>query len=63
MESLFHIKCQTILDFQKQKKPVVTVLCIQIEEVFVGYTEHKESKILSLVISGEKGISKDNAIL
>ena len=63
MESLFHIKCQTILDFQKQKKPVVTALCIQTEEVFVEYTKHKELKILSLAISGEKGISKDNTIL
>ena len=63
MGSLFHTKCQTILDFPKQKKPVVTVLCIQTEEVFVEYIKHKELKILSLATSGEKGISKDNTIL
>lgn len=42
---------------------MVTVLCIQTEEVFVEYIKHKELKILLLATSGEKGISKDNRVL
>jgi len=63
VESLFHIKCHKILDFQKTKKPVEIALCTRIAEAIVVFGNHKESKILSLVISGEKDSFKDNAII
>ncbi len=39
---------------------MVIVAYILIEEVSVEYIEHKELKILSLAISGEKDSLKDN---
>ena len=48
MESLFHIKCHKILDFQKTKKPVVIVLCILIVLILLfDGTPLKESYELS----------------
>tara|TARA_Y100001951_G_C11085881_1_gene153972 strand:+ start:169 stop:366 length:198 start_codon:yes stop_codon:yes gene_type:complete len=61
MAHLFLIKCHKILDYPKQKKPVETVAYIQIEEAFVGFIEHKVSKILILVINGDKGSLRDKS--
>ena len=63
MESLFHIKCHKILDHHKVEVVVETVDSILISMASVVFIELKELKILMFVISGEKGISKDNAIL
>ena len=63
MESLFHIKCHKILDHHQVEVVVETVDSILISMASVVFIELKELKILSLAISGEKGISKDNAIL
>jgi len=42
---------------------VVIVAYILIEEVSAECIEHRELKMFMFAISGEKGISKDNAIL
>ena len=63
MESLFHIKCHKILDHHQVEVVVETVDSILIETHFVDSIVLEQLKILMFVISGEKGISKDNAIL
>jgi len=63
MESLFHIKCHRILDHHQVEVVVETVDSILIETHFVDSIVLEQLKILMFVISGEKGISKDNAIL
>ena len=63
MESLFHIKCHKIIDQQQEKVAVGTVDSFQIDMAFVDSIKLEQLKILMFVISGEKGISKDNAIL
>jgi len=63
MESLFHIKCHKILDHQQVEVHAVHADSILIETHFVDSIVLEQLKILMFVISGEKGISKDNAIL
>jgi hypothetical protein len=63
MESLFHIKCHRILDHHQVEVVVETVDSILIDMASVDSIKLEQLKILMFVISGEKGISKDNAIL
>ena len=63
MESLFHIKCHRILDHHQVEVVVETVDFILIDMASVDSIKLEQLKILMFVISGEKGISKDNAIL
>jgi hypothetical protein len=63
MESLFHIKCHRILDHHQVEVVVETVDSILIDMASADSIKLEQLKILMFVISGEKGISKDNAIL
>ena len=63
MESLFHIKCHRILDQQQERVAVGTADFFQISMASADSIKLEQLKILMFVISGEKGISKDNAIL
>ena len=63
MESLFHIKCHRILDHHQVEVVVETVDSFQIDMASADSIKLEQLKILMFVISGEKGISKDNAIL
>jgi len=63
MESLFHIKCHRILDHHQVEVVVETVDSILIDMASVDSIKLEQLKILMFAISGEKGISKDNAIL
>ena len=63
MESLFHIKCHRILNHHQVEVVVETVDSFQIDMASADSIKLEQLKILMFVISGEKGISKDNAIL
>jgi len=63
MESLFHIKCHRILDHHQVEVVVETVDSILIDMASADSIKLEQLKILMFVISGEKGISKDKAIL
>ena len=60
MVSLFHIKCQMILDHHLVEVVVGTADSILIETHFADSIVLKESKILMFVTSGDQDILKDN---
>ena len=61
MEDLYLLDYQNILENLCQKKHVVIVVCILIEDRFVESLRQMELKILMFVIIGGKDISKDEA--
>ena len=60
MERLYHIKCQMIFKNPKKKKHVETVACILIVGHFAVSFKQLVLKIITYVVSGDKGFLKDN---